>query len=68
MLKHSLRATKRTKRTKLEQQAKNYAELQAINAQIGQIEERLTEDKAIVHEMNKRILIDLEKIDQDRKN
>ena len=66
MLKHSLRATKKTKRARLYEQARNYAELQALDSQIIQLEGLMEEDKMAIKERNKRIMTDLAKIDSDR--
>ena len=66
MLKHSLRATKKIKRARLYEQARNYAELQALDSQIIQLEGLMEEDKMAIKERNKRIMTDLAKIDSDR--
>lgn len=66
MLKDSLKNTKKTKRAKLYEQARNYTELQALDSQIIQLEGLMREDKDAVVEMNKRILMDLQKVELDR--
>lgn len=66
MLKDSLKNTKKTKRSKLYEQARNYTELQALDSQIIQLEGLMREDKDAVVEMNKRILMDLQKVELDR--
>lgn len=59
MLKDALRNTKKNKRSKLYEQARNYAELQTLDSNIIQLENLMQEDKASVLEMNSRILSDL---------
>ena len=51
---------------RLYEQARNYAELQTLDSQIIQLENLMHEDKKAVHEMNNRILTDLQKVELDR--
>ena len=63
MLKSALRSTKKTKRTALYEQARNYTELQALDTQIMAIEGMMRQDCVTVQGMNRRILEDFQKVE-----